>query len=158
MVEFRRVPSYPTIVVTDDGDVIGPSGRELRHFPDRNGYRRVNLYLGGKRWKQFAVHFLVCEAFHGVRPAGAVVGHGDGDKGNNNASNLRWTTGWQNEHDKRRHDTIMLGIRNHQAKLTEERVLHIRTSTESGVSLARLYGVTPTTISYVRKRKTWVHV
>lgn len=160
MVEFRRVPSYPAFVVTDQGDVIGPSGRKLAHFPDKNGYRRVNLYLGDRKWKQLGVHTLVCEAFHGERPPSGMVGHGDGDPANNAAINLRWTTQWQNEHDKRRHGTALLGERHHQAKLTEEDVRAIRrrrAAGESGLSLAREFRVTPSAICAVHKRKTWAH-
>lgn len=150
------------LIVSDEGDVIGPSGRALRHFPDKNGYRRVNVYYAGeRRWKQLGVHVLVCEAFHGPRPDGAHVGHGDGDPGNNRVTNLRWTAPWQNEHDKRVHDTAMLGERNHQAKLTEAVVREIRrrrAAGELGVALAREFGVTPTSISYICSLRTWAHV
>lgn len=43
----------------------------------------------------------------------------------------------------------------HNVKLTESQVLEIRASSESGVSLAARFGVTKTTISDVRTRKSW---
>ena len=161
MTEKRVVPSYPTFKVTESGDIYGPSGVKLNHFPNPRGYRRVNIYLGGKRWKQVFLHVLVCEAFHGPRPEGCMVAHRDGNKDNNAASNLGWVTQWQNEHDKRVHGTALLGERHHQAKLTENDVYAIRArldSGERGSVLAREYGLSQTTISHIRKRHTWAHL
>jgi hypothetical protein len=162
VVEFKQVPSLPKFRVSADGDVVGPSGRVLRHFPNKRGYRRVNLYLGERRWKQVSVHTLVCEAFHGPRPAGAVlVAHADGDPSNNRADNLRWATHRENEADKRRHGRAMLGEGHHRAVLTEAQVREIRArraAGEQGVRLAREFGVTPTTICNVHQRKTWGHL
>ncbi len=162
MPEFRRVPSYPGFVVTDEGAVIGPSGRELQHFPNKRGYRRVNVYLGSGRWRQVSVHTLVCEAFHGPQPTGAVlVAHGDGNPANNRADNLRWASYRDNEADKRAHGRALIGERHHQAVLSAEQVREIRqrrSAGESGASLAREFGVTPTTICAIHLRKSWRHL
>jgi hypothetical protein len=47
------------------------------------------------------------------------------------------------------------GERHPGAKLTEDTVRLIRVSEEAGITLAARYGVTPTTISDVRKGRTW---
>lgn len=159
--DFRPVPSHPRFSVADDGRVIGPSGKQLNPFPDKHGYPRMNIYLGDRRWKQVGVHALVCEAFHGPRPPGAHVAHIDGRPGNVRADNLRWSAPWQNEADKRIHGTALLGERHHQAKLTEAQVREIRqrrASGEQGNALAREFGVTPTAICSIIKRKTWAHL
>jgi hypothetical protein len=117
--------------------------------------------LGDRQWIQLGVHFLVCEAFHGDRPEGAVVAHGDGDPSNNRAGNLRWSTRWQNEHDKRRHGTALLGEQHHRAKLTEADVRNVRrrrAAGEAGNALAREYGVTPSAICAIVKRRVWAHI
>lgn len=44
------------------------------------------------------------------------------------------------------------------AKLTKEEVVQIRKSPESGVILAKMFRVTPSNISLVRNRKSWVTV
>jgi hypothetical protein len=44
------------------------------------------------------------------------------------------------------------------AKLTEADVLAIRASSDSGPVLARRFGVSRTTISEIRLRKTWQHI
>lgn len=140
MVQIRVSPSQPRLKVTSEGEVIGPSGRQLRHFPDRRGYRRVNVYLGSNSWKQLGVHFLVCEAFHGSRPDGCVVAHGDGNPANNCASNLRWATYRENETDKIRHGTKMWCDRHHQAKLTDDQAREVRRRRRAGESLRSLSG------------------
>lgn len=53
---------------------------------------------------------------------------------------------------------VSLGEKHGMSKLTADLVLEIRSSTESGASLARRMGVTQTTISEVRRRKTWNHL
>ncbi len=50
------------------------------------------------------------------------------------------------------------GIQHRLAKLTDAAVADIRTSDEKGVVLARRYGVSQTTVSWVRKGKGWKHV
>lgn len=44
------------------------------------------------------------------------------------------------------------------SRLTAQAVRHIRASSATHAELARTYGVTPTTIIHVRKRKTWKEV
>lgn len=161
MSEFTQVPSFPRMAVNRAGQVRGPSGRVLADFPDRDGYRRVNLYEPPRHWRQLAVHALVCETYHGPRPPGAHVAHADGDPANNQAANLRWATPRDNEADKRGHGTDPIGERNPQAVLTEAQVLEIRQrrlAGESGVALAREYGVTDTAICAVHTRRTWRHL
>lgn len=50
------------------------------------------------------------------------------------------------------------GVANHNAKLNERDVMMIRASSENGITLARLLGVTPRVIYLVRHGRTWSHV
>jgi hypothetical protein len=54
--------------------------------------------------------------------------------------------------------TLLRGEVYHQARLTTAAVREIRASTASGVEAARRYGVTPVTISRIRRRIIWKHV
>lgn len=83
------------------------TGLPLRAFRDAStGYLKVHLSAGGgTAAKTRSVHSLVCEAFHGIRPAGMEVRHIDGTRTNNEASNLEWGTHSENSLDKRRHGT-----------------------------------------------------
>lgn len=66
------------------------------------GYRRVTLYLNGRRWHR-TVHVLVALAFIGPRPDGMEVRHLDGDQLNNCRSNLTYGTPTENHLDTVRH-------------------------------------------------------
>ena len=61
-------------------------------YDDRHGYLQVDLYKGNIRTKH-KVHRLVLEAFMPVPDSDALdVNHIDGNKKNNNLSNLEWCT------------------------------------------------------------------
>lgn len=66
-------------------------GRQLRPFPDCNGYETVTLCIAGRRWAA-SVHRLVAEAFCGKPEGCGEVNHKDGVKQNNEYTNLEWTT------------------------------------------------------------------
>lgn len=158
--EFRASLSYPRFKVGDDGTIVGPSGRVLKAFVGNKGYRCITAYTGSRTWKQLRVHFLVCEAFHGERPDGAQVAHCNGDRLDNRASNLRWSTSWQNEADKRSHGTAHIGEAHPRARLTEAKVREIRARWRPGMlaTLASEYGVGQSTIWNVITRNTWGNV
>lgn len=155
---LQQHPTFARYLVGDDGLIIGPRGKPLKPFADKNGYLRINVWEGGT-WKQLSVHILVCETFHGPRPTPKHhAAHTDGDKVNNHASNLRWATPAENERDKALHGKTLAGSRHHQAKLDESAVRDIRVSAAAGRCLARQYGVSEGTISSIRHKRTWVHI
>lgn len=81
--------------VSDAGrvKVVYKNGKEsiMKQRPDRGGYLRVNLTLGGKK-KTCRVHRLVAVAFvPGCAPS-LQVNHKDEITAHNSAKNLEWTT------------------------------------------------------------------
>lgn len=75
--------------------------RLLKPGKKDTGYLLVVLSdVTNGRQKVAGVHRLVCEAFHGPRPSWEYeVAHGDHDRQNNIASNLRWATHGDNLRD-----------------------------------------------------------
>lgn len=65
-------------------------------------YRRVALTKGRTKTTRY-VHHLVCEAFHGRRPADLLALHDDGDSLNNQNTNLYWGSHSENGLDRVRH-------------------------------------------------------
>lgn len=116
MVEWRDHPTYSGYQVSDDGRVrsvdrlvrnrwggqhlIG--GRELATFVRKGGYLGGNLSHDGERIN-FEVHVMAAEAWHGPRPSGMQVRHLDGNKLNNDPTNLAWGTFSANMLDKVQH-------------------------------------------------------
>lgn len=83
--------------VTSDGRIYSIASRMyLDPAVNHNGYEKVMFRKGGKS-KSLFVHRLVAIAFIGEQPfENAQVNHKDGNKRNNDASNLEWVTPRQN--------------------------------------------------------------
>lgn len=114
------------------------------------GYAYIDR--GGKRR---GVHRLLCEIKHGPPPTPKhVAAHscGKGHLGCVNPKHLRWATGKENRHDMIAHGTAPRGQRQALAILTEESVREIRAwkGVIRGCELAKLYGVSQTTITNVQ--------
>jgi len=70
---------------------------------------RVKMAIDGKR-KTFMVHKLVAEKFLPQRPTDYhEIRHIDGDRRNNNASNLSWGTRKENAQDREKHGKTSRG-------------------------------------------------
>lgn len=68
----------------------------LKDYTTPWGYKRINLYIDGKR-KNLFVHRLVAGAFVSGEKPGLFVNHIDGDKTNNFYKNLEWVTSSENQ-------------------------------------------------------------
>ena len=114
--------------------------------PDQN---RFAILFRGKNYK---VARMVCEAFHGPSPSGAVCMHLDENSRNNRPENLSWGTQKENlnapgfvEHCR----TSRLRAWNGNV-LADESIREIRRrSSEPRAALAREFGVSPSHVSNV---------
>src|ERR1035441_3012161 len=130
----------------------GARGRILKPY-GTGYYLSVTLSSHGAG-RSVNVHPLVARAFLGPPPDGMVVRHGPGRERDNRLANLSYGTLGQNSADRYRDGTI-------NAKLTEDIVREIRARVaagESRSSLARRFGVRPSTVGLVVKGETWRHV
>lgn len=75
-----------------------------------------------------------------------------------NPRHLRWATHAENMADTILDGTTQTGDRSVTAKLTAADVQFIRDSSLPGKELAGMFGVDPSNITKIRKRKTWAHV
>lgn len=163
-----RIRSLDRDVERSSGVPLRMKGRVLTARPSSRGYGRVTLNRNGYgRW--FSVHSIVALAFLPVPPgkigSGAndfVVNHIDGDKLNNSALNLEYTTSVANIHHARSNGLLSAkGTKNNKAKLDDSDVRAIRKMYGEGatqVELASIYGVYQTTISLIVRRKGWKHI
>lgn len=162
MSDTRPWPRDPRFLAREDGAIIGVLGGALSPFRSKsNGRLSVKVPWRGK-YRTTCVHFVVAEAWHGLRPEGMEVAHGNGDVNDNRPANLRWATHVENEADKVIHGTRPIGELHGMAKLTEETVQAIRAEYAGGqvrqYELAQRYGVSPSLIGMVVRGRGWVHL
>ena len=93
MSKMKKVPGFETYCVSSDGRVYSNkrSGQIELSPSTSTGYAKVTLSNGGEK-KNWQVHRLVAELFIPNRKNLEIVNHIDGDKMNNDVSNLEWVT------------------------------------------------------------------
>lgn len=93
---LKPMRNHPDYAATTEGDIYSRKSGEwkkLKPQKDTDGYLQVRLCdIPGKRGRLTFVHRLVAETFIPMPRNCTEVNHIDGDKLNNAASNLEWTT------------------------------------------------------------------
>ncbi len=156
---MRFVPSNPRLFVSDEGAVLVYGIREQKQYMDSDGYRCFDLRVDGKK-KRIRVHRLVAEVYCAGYALGMCVNHLDGNKLNNRAENLEWTTLSRNTHHA--HATGLnkqRGASNGNSKLSAKDVSNIRYRIANGdvlSQIARDYSITRTTVCDIKSGKRWL--
>lgn len=139
---------------------MGTSGRVLHLCIDKKGYPYVSPSVCGKQRAEKA-HIMICEAFHGPRPAGYLVRHKDGCRVNCRPDNLAYGTALENQRDRIEHGTSNRGERSVNARVTEAEVREIRALHALKLSLVEIgdrYGIAASTVSLIATGRRWAHV
>jgi len=131
----------------------------LKRHP--RGYPFVNLQYGGND-RGCTVHSLVAEAFIGPRPYQHQVNHKNGNKLDNNVSNLEYVTPSENSRHALRTGLYRPphGSEHCNAKLTEKKVCQIRSMLKhaSIAKVAEMFHVSTRTIHGIKIGASWKHV
>jgi hypothetical protein len=134
------------------------AGRIVRPIRE---YVRVGLQRPGKRGI-YLVHGFVAKAFLPPRPEDHKANHKDGDKQNNHAENLEWTT--RNANQRHAYDLGLAGRGESagRAKLNDEQVREIRRVYQGRwgeqSAMARQYGVSQSLIAKIVRAEIWTHL
>ena len=164
-ISVKTILGFPGYAVSKDGRVWSNTrksfhkghvlkGRWLKPYIDSYGYFQVSLQKKGRRICRL-ISRLVLETFVGLRPKGTQCRHLDGNNQNNHLENLCWGTPKENAQDSIRHGT-------NGVKLNEEQVRIIFHAYHDGHytqrEIAKAFGVTPSHVSLIARKKTWSHL
>ena len=141
-------------ILTSEGKVFSKGSKKELLFDKSSRYFRISL-----KGIKYLVHRLVAQYFIPNPNNLPVVRHLDGDKENNDVSNLAWGTHSDNESDKKNHGTYYTRITNSNLSLDD--IEDIKVFKKLGArtnDLAKAYGVGRHAISNIVKGKTWSHL
>jgi hypothetical protein len=135
-----------------------PAAHDNWPFNRRSGYAAI--WVDGVNTQ---AHIVACERVHGPRPSPEHhAAHSCRNRHCFYVGHLTWAHRTKNNNeDKRRDGTLLLGSAHQNAKLDEEAVLVIRAALAEGrtqTDIASEFGVTPSNVSSIGRRKTWTHI
>jgi hypothetical protein len=133
------------------------AGKVLSLLKGRNGYLTVQLPIGDvPGFRHLCVNRLVFAAFFRIPERWEEVDHGDLDRANNAPANLSAMTVAEN----RARRVPKCGMQSHYAKLNDDQVreIRLRLVTETQSVVAADYGVSRSTVGFIKSRATWSHL
>lgn len=149
-----EVFSLPRVVKGKGNSSQIRKAHKLRHDISK-GYHRVTLFKENVRTR-YMVHRLVAMVYVPNPCNKPEVNHIDGDKDNNDASNLEWVTSSENQIH-----AFSTGLQKGKPtnyKLTEIEVEEIKrrlSKGERGCDLSKIYGVSQQAISNIKTGSRW---
>lgn len=164
--EYRGIYSISTFGrVRKDRKGNGPTwiGKILKPQINSRGYYHVRLYKKGIQ-STIRIHSLVAKAFLKKDRIRKFVNHKDGNKFNNNMTNLEYmTTSENHRHAFRNGFRISVkGSQHNQAKLTEKQVIEMREKHKTGNykyrELSKIYKINESTAWQIINYQRWKHV
>lgn len=126
------------------------------------GYNYVTLYISGIK-KTLIVSRLVALHFVPNPENKPEVNHINGNKLDDRAINLEWTTAKENTAHACKNGLRgdYSGSKNGNSKLTEKQVLEIRKEAASGksqIEISKMFDVDNSSVSNILRGKTWNHI
>ena len=168
MEEIWKETEISGYFISNLGRLKGRSGKILKQRINHEGYYSLCLMPNGKNGKPkgIKIHILVAKAFILNPENKPQVNHIDGNKLNNNVSNLEWCTGKENMQHAFKNNlvTIHKGENSPQAKLTNEQASWIREhyilrdSVFGARALGRKFGVAHNTILEILQNKSYKNI
>lgn len=130
--------------------------RKLKPYNNGYGYLLVDLRKEGKRYMRL-VHRLVAETFLPNPNNLPQVNHIDGNKSNNDITNLEWCSCSENQYHAFRNNLKPKNFKHPNSKLTLEQVLYIKHHCKeySMYYFAKKYKVNTATIKQIIEGKSY---
>ena len=149
-------------MIKSDGTIYSDNSGKMK-TRNRSGteYQIINFSAIDGKKKTFRVHRLVLMAFNPVENMEKLeVNHKDGNKKNNNLSNLEWCTPSENQKHayKMGLNKARKGEKSNFAKLKQEDIEKIFELRKNGLTqqkISEIIGCTRSNISYILNNKSW---
>ena len=117
---YGRIKSLDRTIVDKNGVSYLKCGQIIKPRKNKNGYLQVALNKNGKREMKY-VHKIIASAFL-ENKTGIIVNHIDGNKENNNVTNLEWCSYSENSlhaYQKLKRDISRKGASKQKIKVTD---------------------------------------
>lgn len=137
--------------------------RKLKQTTTDRGYKRISLRKPEGGCSIRFVHRLVATAFVGPQPTRShQVNHIDGNKANNNYTNLEWLLPRDNiAHAMKELGIVYCGEDNGAAKYTEAdayNICHMLSAGYQGKEISKILGVSKNMAYDIKRGRTWKHI
>lgn len=168
-VEYKEIPGFANYKAGRDGSIwscLTNGGnksviwKKLSPYFSTSGFT-VSLCNNKEKYVYF-VHRLILMTFVGPCPIGMECCHNNGNRLDNNLSNLRWDTHKNNMLDKIKHNTQAKGEKQGSSFLKETQVKEIKYLLSNRIiskrRLSRLLNIDKQIIININNEVTWKHV
>lgn len=165
------LPEMPGYHITSDGELFSkrnkngigeaPYWRRVKGYITKYNYNTYRVAVLNSKSKTKFAHVLVAKAYIGEKPKGLHVCHNDGNKLNNQVSNLRYDTPKANSQDMVKHNTRGMGETSKTSILKEKEVIEIfllAAQNKSHQEISNKFKVTTHTVRSILYRTNWKHL
>ena len=148
--------------ITSEGKVLNYKFEERKLKLTKTGYFEISLKRNSdQKLTWYRVHRLVAQAFIINSENKPFVNHKDGNKINNNLTNLEWVTHQENMEHAKNFSLVHRAEQNHNTIHTTEQVEEICKLLALGyrnVDVAKTVGTTHHNVSMIRTGICWQHI
>jgi DNA-binding transcriptional regulator YiaG len=160
--EYKTIPNHPRYEISKEGIIRTKISLKIKsQYVGSTGYYMVSFSYLNKS-KPLRVHRLIAETYIPNPENQPEINHKDGNKLNNNISNLEWVTHLGNmQHANKAGLMNNKGSNNGTAKLKETDILKIRELLKTKLSqqkIANMFNVSRSAILMIHLNKRWSHV
>jgi len=155
---WKEHTEYPDYLVSNKGRLKSKLRNKLIYIREHEGYNDCRIKDKTMKNRSPRIHRLVAEVFVGNPHNKEMVNHIDGNKLNNNSTNLEWSTAKENAQH-----AIAYGLVNYRTDtLTDSEVHNICKLLEDGYSYSKVMSrsdrYTRSRVEKIRQRIRWVRI
>ena len=161
---YKTIKNHPKYEINENGIIRDKATLKIKsQYIGSTGYYMVSFSYNNKSKPQ-RVHRLLANTFISNPENKPEVNHKDGNKLNNNLTNLEWSTHKENmKHAFSNGLANNTGIKNGMSKLTEEQVKEIKRLLNEGklsqYKIAKkIGGISRSAVMNIKNRNQWKHI